>query len=151
MFFKNRTAIAALMAGVLLAPGAMAQQTSGNLVVSLDGPAGSVLVLRGNETFSLVAGDTLFEGDKVFTRSNGAVKITFSGCEQNLVGASSIEIGAAFCNATPFTLAQNDVVGGVTIGASGGGGIGATPILLGLLGAGGVAAAAGGGGNPASP
>jgi hypothetical protein len=134
-----------------LASAAMAQTAPGPVgdVSQLTGPPGSVLVVRGNVTYTLQAGDRLFPGDKVFTRSNGGVSLTFVSCPPlTLVGAQSIDIQSN-CAVLPVTLSSQATVGGVEIGAAAGG-VGATPLLLvpALLVAGAVAA---GEDDPSSP
>jgi len=132
-----------------LAPVAQAQTPAViGSVVSIEGPVGSVLVVRGSQTYSLTVGDVLFEGDQVFTRTMGAVKIQTPGCMKDITSASSIVLGSLFCNAQPVTLASSQVVGGVQIGAAAGGVVGATPALLSLAVVAGGAAALN---NPASP
>lgn len=129
---------------------AFAQQVA--RVTLLDTPAGSVFVIRDGETFELRQGDQLFDGDTVFTRTNGAVQFAAAGCQRSIAGESQILISPAVCDAPVTTLASSSVVGGVQIG-TGVNSTGATAGILGLAGLGGAAAAAGGGGNdrPASP
>jgi hypothetical protein len=120
-------------------------------VESVTGPEGSVLVVRGSETFFLAPGDALFNNDQVFTRSNGQASLTFTNCTVALPEAASVIVNSEVCAAPPLELSANDVVGGVEIG-TGAGGVGATPaIVAGLAAAGGAAAAAGGDDGPASP
>ncbi len=120
-------------------------------VGAVTGPEGSVLVVRGSESFTLRTGDALFDNDQVFTRSNGTASLTFPGCSLGLGSASSITVNSGVCTATPIQLAANEVVGGVTIGAGGAGGIGATPAILGALATAGGAAALAGDDGPSSP
>lgn len=110
--------------------GAAMAQSQGPVgqVSALSGPPGSVLVIRGNVTYSLQNGDRLFAGDRVFTRTNGAVQVDYFQCAVSLTGAQSIEVQPD-CAAGAVALASDATVGGVAIGTSGGG-IGATPILL---------------------
>jgi hypothetical protein len=111
------------------------------VVKEIEGPAGSVLVLRGNQTYSLAVGDLLFSGDQVFTRTNGKVRGEYYECELNLDSAESRVIEPD-CAIPPVELASASVVGGVTIGTgAAAGAVGATPFVLpGLLAAGGVTA-----------
>lgn len=118
---------------------------------------GTVLVLRGNEVFVLKEGDAVFVGDRIFTRTYGAVRFTIGDCSIGLGGQQSFQVGEDACSAAPINLAGDAVIGGIEIGgvnAGAGGGLGATPTLIGLLLAGGgaaAAAAANDGGSPASP
>lgn len=134
-----------------LAPSALAQAAVAK-VISLNGEFGSVLVLRGSETFSLMDGDDLFAGDQVFTRTNGQVSISGFGCERGLGGRMSISISASnFCTAPLNTLSPSETIGGTQLGI----GVGQTPgLLLPLLAAGAAGGAAGALSNddqPASP
>lgn len=130
--------------------GAALAQTNGPVgeVSNLAGPSGSVLVIRGNVTYTLQAGDKLFAGDRVFTRTNGSVDVKYYQCALALAGAQSIDIQSN-CGIGAVTLSADASVGGVAIGTAAGG-VGATPILLStaLLAAG---AAALGDDGPSSP
>ncbi len=112
---------------------------------------GSVLVERGSQVFQLKEGDAIFPGDRVFTRTNGAVLFSISGCQVALGGQQVIQVNDRVCATPPTALAYDTQIAGVTVGT--GGGLAATPtLLLAALGAGGVgAAAAAGGGNSSSP
>lgn len=131
-------------------------------VVSVSPDAGSVVVVRGTETFSLSPGDELLTGDVIVTRSSGSVSIS-SGetCTRDLSGLQSITIGPDFCVQNIESLEQTATAetqvspgtGDAVVMSS------ATPqataILAGLAAAGAVAAAAGAGGGggdqPSSP
>ncbi len=141
------TLVAALVAGTAQAQ----QSTAPGAVTVLNTPPGSVLVLRGGQVYELANGNAIFEGDQVFTRTNGALRFSVGGCDVGLGGQQSIVVNLPLnCNALPIaSLAPETVVAGVTVGT--GGTIAATPtILLAALGAGGIAAATSGG-DPASP
>lgn len=143
-------ALAVFAAGAAFAQPPTAAQ-SGSVTVLQTEP-GSVLVLRAGQVYELKIGDTVFDGDKVFTRTNGAVRFSIGGCDYGLGGQQSIDVKLpAVCTVIPTTLTPDTVLAGVAIGT--GGEIAATPtILLALLAGGGAAAAAaGGGGSPASP
>ena len=148
--------LAALLA-VSASPGALAQTPAApGSVTVLTTPAGSVLILRGGKTYQLRKGDAVYDGDQVFTRSNGNTQLTFGACNYSIKGEQSLVLKLpADCAALPTTLASSDVVGGITVGTGAAGGVGATPVLLGLLAAGGATAAAvggaGGSSSPASP
>lgn len=149
-----RLTLAVAAAALLMAGTAQADETSGSLgsVTATVGPTNSVLVLRGNTTYRLQEGDTLFEGDLVFTRTNGSTTLNLNGCTVELPKASSLPIGSESCNLAPTQLASTEVIGGFEI-AAGAGGVGGTPALLGLalLAGGGAAAAGGGGGGGNAP
>ena len=59
---------------------------------------------RGGSTYSLAAGDPIFEGDRITTRSNGAITITANGCTVSLEAESSTVVNDAFCNVEVVTL-----------------------------------------------
>lgn len=112
-------------------------------VVHLKTEAGSVLVQRGAELYELKEGDAVFEGDRIFTRTYGAVGIKINGCNVSLGGQQSITITPQICTTLPTTLNPDTVIAGIKIGVAGGSEIvGGTPALLGLLAAGGGIAAA---------
>lgn len=135
------------------APKTTAATTSGvgQVQVITEGtPTDSVLVLRGGQVYTLGVNDTIFPGDKVFTRTNGAVRFTLQTaagtCNIGLGGQKSFDIPlnpAASCNALgavqslEYTASINNV--GVGVGATAGG-LGATPALIGLLGGGALVA-----------
>lgn len=135
-------------ASALAQQGAATQQNLGT-VTYLKTEPGSVLVLRGSEVYQLSEGAAIFPGDRVFTRTNGAVLFAINNCEVALGGQQEIVVTDQVCGTTPTALDYNATVAGVQVGT--GGEIAATPtILLALLAAGGAASAAGGG-DSASP
>lgn len=144
-------AVAVVLAGQALAQPPAA--TEPGAVTVLQTPPGSVLVLRAGEVYELKLGDTVFEGDTIFTRTNGALRFKIAGCDVGLGGQQSIVVSVpSVCTTAPTVLEYNTVLAGVTVGT--GAEIAATPtLLLGLLVGGGAAAAAGAGGDssPASP
>lgn len=147
-----RTGIfAAIMAALVVGTASAQQPATGNVTVLQTEP-GSVLVLRGGQVYELKLGDAIFEGDTIFTRTNGALRFSINGCDVGLGGQQRIDVKVPdVCTMTPTALGYDAQFAGIAIGT--GGEIAATPtILLALLAGGGVAAAAGGGGgSPASP
>jgi len=119
-------------------------------VTATTGEAGTVIVVRGGETFSLAAGDPLFDGDRIVTRAGATVDITTDGCTRTLPETSTIVIDAAFCEAV-FASADETVLAAADDIATGGGTGAALPILGAVLVGGGAAAAAGGGGGDDTP
>ncbi|MBI1399425.1 hypothetical protein [Hyphomonas sp.] len=114
-------------------------------VASTTGEAGGVVVARGGETFSLQAGDPLFDGDRIVTRSGASAEISGEACTRTIPELSSLVIADDFCTAV---IASADTTILADAGAiSEGTGTGALLPLLGVAGAGGAAAAAGGGGG----
>jgi hypothetical protein len=149
-------ALAAIAAG-FAAPAIAATSAATPVTYQIQSVTGDVLVLRGNQVYSVQAGDILQAGDQVFTRSQAATVIQQLGtCTLPLPGASSVTIPAGSgttCNITQQmvqSLSAASSVGGVTIGTATG--VGAAAPVVAALGALGVGAAAvGGGGGPASP
>ena len=137
------TLVAAALIGVAGASAAFAQEAGS--VGATTGPSGSTLVSRGGTSYSIKEGDALSAGDKVYTRSDATVTISFNGCSQTLQSGQTVTLNAQFCTGTPLQLASTEVIDGITIGAGAGGTIGATPILLGALAAGGLATGLSGG------
>jgi len=137
--------------------------------VTVSGDQGSVLVIRGGETFSLSEGDALFEGDKIVTREGGNTVLSAFGCSQTLGPQQTMMMTPQFCSMQPVQVAASGggagAAGGGAAGGASGAGAGAaaggvSPVLLAggaLLVAGGIAAAASGGddddggGTPVSP
>ena len=125
-------------------------------VTVLPTPEGSVLVLRGGQVYQLRAGDAIFVGDTVFTRTNGTLRFTVSGCDVGIGGQSQFVVpqGPLTCPTGVLTagtlLDYSAQVAGVAVGV---GGPGATPLIAPLLlgGVAGGAALASNGGNSASP
>jgi hypothetical protein len=120
----------ALAASVLVLLGsapAFAQQNVGT-VNSLTTPVNSVLVLRGGTVLTLAQGDAILQGDQVFTRTNGAVLITFNGCQKALGGQQSIVVDDQFCNTPPLVLAYSALIAGTAVGV--GSTVAAAPTLM---------------------
>jgi hypothetical protein len=119
---RLRTVLALTIAGaVAIAPIASAQrgeaapggrQTPSQIgeILSIDGPDGSVIVVRGAQAYALVKGDLLFRGDRIVTRTNGTVTFAAEGCEKSLAPTASIVLDDAICKAAPVTLAEADPV-----------------------------------------
>lgn len=147
-----RTAIAGLaLSAISLSAlaeevGAMAEGVGS--VKTVTGETGSVIVVRGAETYSLGPNDVLFEGDKIITQSEGATEVTAYGCTQTLAALESITISPDFCTQIVVSVAEDGTVLADAAIVEGTGGVGAAlPIAGALLAAGGAAAAAGGGGD----
>lgn len=123
-------------------------------VAGVTGADGSVVVVRGGETFSLASGDTLFDGDRIVTRDGASIEVNTPGCSRSIPANSTIVIASGFCDATIASVDQT-VLAEAGLPTAGGGVGAALPVIGGLAAAGGVAAAAGGGGGgdsaPSSP
>ena len=134
--------LAALVA-LSASPVALAQTPAApGTVTVLATPPGSVLILRGGKTYQLRQGDAVYDGDQVFTRTNGATQFVFGGCNFRLNGEQSLVLKVpASCDAVPMTLASSDKVGGITIGTGVAGGVDGS-LLLWVGGIAGVAALA---------
>lgn len=131
------------------AGGTRVASTERGKVTAMEGPEGSVVVVRGSQAYALLLGDVLFEGDRIFTRANGRVTLQAGRCEQTLGPAASIIVDDQMCEAAPVMVAN--------AGAAAPGAVGANPAIvttLATLAAGGGAAAAlggGGGGGESGP
>jgi hypothetical protein len=149
--------LAAILAALPVGTASAWQEQATGSVTVLQTEPGSVLVLRAGQVYELKQGDAVFEGDTVFTRTNGALRFSIGGCDVGLGGQQSIEVQVpAVCSTVPTNLGYDAVFAGVAVGT--GGDVAATPtLLLALLAGGGAAAAAAGGGGddnggpPASP
>lgn len=121
-------------------------------VTAATGEADQVIVVRGNETFSLTTGDVIFEGDQIITRSGGTAEISVADCTRQLGNLEAITVDRDFCTKA---IASVDPSGTVLADAAieGGSGVGAALPIVGVLAAAGAAAAGGGGGgdDPSSP
>ena len=120
-------------------------------VTGVTGETGSVIVMRGPDTFSLKDGDTLQDGDVVMARAGGTVTVN-NGllCSRDLGSLQSITISENLCDQLIASVDSSGVISGAE--GVGGGGIGAAaPIIGGAAILGGAAAAAGGGGGDDAP
>ena len=91
-----RTCAIALGAGLVAMPSL--GETSSASVVASSGDAGSVVIVRGTETLSLLPGDELLQGDVIITRASGRVSIAYGDlCTRDLDGLQSIVIDSEFC------------------------------------------------------
>lgn len=119
--------LAATIAAGLLVAGACADETGGSrgTISATNGSDNSVMVLRGSKTYTLAEGDQLFEGDLVFTRSNGNATLTLSNCVVELPANASLSLDDNACDTPPTSLASNEAKGGTSSG-SGIGGLTAT-------------------------
>lgn len=148
------------MGAGFLALSAMAEAGSVT-VVSVSPDAGSVVVVRGAETFSLSPGDELLNGDVIVTRSSGSVSIASGdACTRDLSGLQSITIGPDICvqqiesleqTASSEVQAPTGTSDAVAVASSS---TQVMTVLGGVALAGAVAAAAGSGGGsdqPSSP
>jgi len=125
-------------------------------VVARTGDAGSVIVMRGGESYSLANGDSIFPGDRIVTRSSGTVNVEINGCVREIGASSTIVVSDNFCeaiiaSADETILADAGIVEGTSTGS-------VLPLVgLAVLGGGAAAAAGGGGGGgdsaptPSSP
>ena len=78
-------------------------------ISAMTGETGSVVVVRGGQTYSLKAGDTVFEGDRIVTRSGGTVTIDAMGCSVPLGASQTAQVGSSFCTAAPQTVTEQVV------------------------------------------
>ena len=156
----RRTLAACLLVSIASAALATAQENTGKVgnVVEIAGPVGSVIVARGAQSYALQDGDALFDGDRIFTRSNGGIRLTANGCERTLEASASVVISKDICDAAPILVTTEaalvlDVASAGTTAATAVE-VGASPNLLSVLAGGGgaaaAAAAAAGGATPAA-
>lgn len=141
--FMTTCAAAIALSGTLMIASA---ETS---VTSTTGEAGGVVVVRGGETFSLSAGDPLFDGDRIVTRSEATAEIAGEACTRSIPASSTIIIGDDFCTAV-IASAEETILADAGAISEGTGTGAALPIIGALAVAGGAAAASGGGGSNAS-
>lgn len=146
MSFILRAAIAGFAVSAI-SLSAQAQEVGS--VTTVTGDTGSVIVVRGSETFSLAAEDVLFEGDQVITQSAGATEITAYECTRTLGALEAITLAPDFCTQVIASVAADGTIL-ADAAIAGGGGIGAALPIAGIVLAGGAAAAAGGGDDGAS-
>lgn len=128
MKFTLKTCLAG--AAALAMVGSAAAQAAGS-VQSTTGDTGSVVVVRDGEIYSIGAGDQVFPGDVIATRTVGSVVISANGCVVTLDGGEEVTIDESFCQ--PAAVREASVAGG----ESGGFVAGNTGAIL--LGAGAVA------------
>jgi|GEM_PF-1640918 len=117
---------ASLMCLFALAVGGLAYgqepETSSNRITGIgpSSPPGSVLVLRSGSVYSLGVGDTIFEGDRIFTRGNGTVRFTYEGCEVALDEEEAVGLVSRFdCdNVAIASLPPGAVTSGIALGTA---------------------------------
>lgn len=116
-------------------------------VVATTGDAGSSILIRGGETFSLAPGDQLFDGDRIVTRLGASIELQIDDCTRTLDEGLTIVIDDAFCEAV-FASADQTILAqaGITQGAAP-----LLPVLGGVAVLGGGAAALAGGESPPPP
>ena len=118
--------------------------------VTVTGGDGSVIVMRGGESYSLASGDAIFAGDRIVTRSGGGVNVAINGCVREIGASSTIVVSDDFCeamiaSADETMLADAEIVEGTSTGS-------VLPLVgLAVLGGGAAAAAGGGGGGDSAP
>jgi hypothetical protein len=118
--------------------------------VTVTGGDGSVIVMRGGESYSLASGDAIFAGDRIVTRSGGSVSVEVNGCVRDIGASSTIVVNDNFCEAVIASadetiLADAPIVEGTSTGS-------VLPLVgLAVLGGGAAAAAGGGGGGASAP
>jgi hypothetical protein len=129
-------------------------------VTAIGGQPQSVLVLRGGQVYQLRTNDSIFAGDTVFTRTNGALRFNVNNCDVGIGGQRQFVVqlplscpggvlGTGGADSAGTLLGYDGMVANVAVGV--GGGVGATPAILGALALGGGAAALVQGGSGASP
>jgi hypothetical protein len=89
-------------------------------VIGAESAAGSVLVMRSGNVYSLRVGAEVFEGDRVFTRKSGSLRLSFNGCDVALGGLQAIDLTSPF-NCEKLAIASLDpdtVLAGASVGAA---------------------------------
>jgi hypothetical protein len=120
-------------------------------VTAVGGEAQSVLVLRGGQVYQLRANDSIFEGDTVFTRTNGALRFNVNTCNVGVGGQRQFVVqlpldcpggvlGKGGADSAGTFMSYDSIVAGIGVGA--GGGVGALPLIGGVLLGGGLVAGA---------
>ena len=125
-----------VVAAIVAAGPAWAQQAV--TVSAISGDVGSVIVVRGGETYSLQAGDILMEGDQILTRQGGSVTLQGPAGQQTLTGLQSVTVGPGMTLAAPINIAAAAIPG-----AAAGAVFPVLPVVAGGAVAAGAAAAAG--------
>lgn len=150
MAHKNKTTTLllpiAIALGSSLFPIASADETANAVgkVLSISGPSAGTIVLRGQEAFELVAGDFLFEGDRVFTRTQNTAVLEIDGCDIELAAASFLEVDNADCEVGAAVLDASNELEAVALDIGADEAVGAAIPLTPLLAAGATSAAAAG-------
>ena len=136
-----------LSGSMIAAQAQTSADTAAGEVVTTTGDAGSTILIRGGETFSLAAGDQLFDGDRIVTRLGASVELQIDDCTRTLDEGLTIVIDDAFCEAV-FASADETILAeaGLTQGTAP-----LLPVLGGAAVIGGGAAALAGGSPPPPP
>lgn len=120
-----------------------AHAQSAGVVASTSGDPGGVLVTRDGETYSILSGDPVFDGDIISTTSSAGAAVSAYGCTVSLRSNRAITLDGAFCDPGAIT----SVSGSASSSAGGGGGSAAVLGGVGLAALVGLAAGGGGGGG----
>ena len=88
--------------------------------IGAESAAGSVLVMRSGTVYSLRLGAEVFEGDRVFTRQSGSLRLSFNGCDVALGGLQEINLTSPFnCEKLAIvSLAPDTVLAGASVGTA---------------------------------
>lgn len=139
-----------LAALISLALAGTAHAQSAGVVASTSGDPGGVLVTRDGETYSILTGDPVFQGDIISTTSSATASVTAFGCTVSLQTNRAIALDAGFCDPNAITNVNSSAA---SAGTSGGGsaavlgGVGLAA-LVGLAAGGGGGGGGGGGSTP---
>jgi hypothetical protein len=112
------TAPAALAQGPTRLPATPLPPSQIGKIIGIDGPPGSVIVVRGAQAYALQPGDALFKGDRVVTRSNGSVTLSANECERRLDPTTTLVVDGDICGTSLVTL--DDPNSFIPIAAGGG-------------------------------
>lgn len=122
--------ISAVFGAFCIAAGTAQAQIAGE-VVSTGGAEGNVLVTREGQTYPILRGDPIFEGDIITTRRGSSATISASNCRVQLSASEQVTVSERMCDpgavlpaALPDQLPQQQnlltptrlLIGGATIG-----------------------------------
>lgn len=106
---KTKACIIAFVATAAL-PTATAQEARAT-VSEVSGDDATVIVVRQSDTFALLAGDELFDGDRVIVRPRSEVQIAALDCTISLNASESLMVSSDICNTEIAMLAPGGAVG----------------------------------------
>lgn len=101
---KVLQATVAMMMASLTTPLIAASVQVGTLTAASQG----TFVAREGRMIPARAGQTLFAGDRVFTRGGAKAKVAMSGCSYTLAPTSVLAVGTGACSAVPRSMALQD-------------------------------------------
>lgn len=101
MLLRKLLAIGAVFALPDAAAWAQASEKAEAKITEITGSSNFAVALRGERVLTLSEGDRLLEGDRIFTRTKGTLRIAFAGCAIELQSQSYLQLARDTCSLDP--------------------------------------------------